>query len=163
MYFETTMHGSRPVESALHAARLIKGEIPKSETYNPDEYVHDYDALIWTAENGRKLAVVADNHCNNPWLEVAVIDLDRSIQMESITAGWCKSADELAEYFVKCETGEPFGGEVTLPLDGKNADAKADFECGCCGTFFESTYEKQKRFDQDNGFGICPKCERMYR
>jgi len=28
----------------------------------------------------------------------------------------------------------------------------------CCGETFESTYEKQRRFDQDNGYGICPGC-----
>jgi hypothetical protein len=152
MYFETTMHGSRPVESAYEAARLIK-----------EGDVRDYDALIWTGQ-GRKLAVVADNHCNNPWLEVAVIDLDRNCQMESITAGWCETADKLADYFLTCETADfVFRREISLPLDGKNADASANFECGCCGTSFESTYEKQRRFDQDNGYGICPGCARYYQ
>lgn len=111
------MHTSRPVESAAIAAQLIK-----------DGHARDFDALTWTAANGRRLAVVADNHCNNSFLEVAVIDLDRSVQIESITAGWCKTVDELAKYFVKCETTDfLMRSGIELPLDGAKADAKADF------------------------------------
>ncbi len=148
MYFETIMHASRPVANADEAAQLIKAQEAR-----------DFDALIWTATSGRRLAVVADNHCDNSFLEVAVIDLDRKIQIESITAGWCKSPEELAKYFVKCETGDFFmRTDVTLPLDGKGQDTRATFECGCCGTGFDSTYEKQRRFDQDNGYGQCFEC-----
>lgn len=148
MYFETTMHTSKPVDTAAIAAQLIK-----------EHTVRDLDALIWTAPNGRRLAVVADNHCNNPWLEVAVIDIDRSIQIESITAGWCTSAHELRGYLEDCETTDSvIRSGVSLPLDGKSADTLAHFTCGCCGTSFQSTYEIQRQFDQDNGYGICPKC-----
>ena len=163
MYFETTMHVSRPVANAAEAAQLIKhGKL--LDQGSDDEYLHDYDALIWTADSGRRLAVVADNHCNNPFLEVAVIDLDTKVQVESITAGWCKTADELAKYFVRCETATDFfmRTDVTLPLDNIGGDTLADFECGCCGTSFESTYEKQRKYDQDNGYGFCPECVRRY-
>lgn len=34
------------------------------------------------------------------------------------------------------------------------------FTCGCCGVLFNSTFEKQTEFDQDVGFGICPRCEK---
>lgn len=148
MYFETTMHTSKPVETAAIAAQLIK-----------EHTVRDFEALIWTAPNGRRLAVVADNHCNNPWLEVAVIDMDRSVQIESITAGWCDNAHQLSTYFENCETTDfLMRSDISLPLDGRGGDTLADFECGCCGESFESTYEKQRRFDQDNGYGICPSC-----
>lgn len=154
MYFETTMHETVHVESAAEAARRIKAH----ET-------RDFDAYTWTAPSGRRLAVVADNHCNNPWLEVAVIDLDRSYQLESITAGWCDTDTELKGYFEKCETGDfVFRREIRLPLDGKDDDAPADFECGCCGEGFESTLREQRKYDQDNGYGQCPSCvARFYR
>jgi|GEM_PF-1898602 hypothetical protein len=149
MYFETTMHATREVESAQLAARIIKLH----------DGLRDFDALIWTAPNGRRLALVADNHCNNPWLEVAVIDLDRNCQIESITAGWCDTTEQLQSYFEECETTDQvFRQDIRLPLDGQNDDAPATFECGCCGTDFESTYAEQRKFDQDNGYGICPVC-----
>jgi hypothetical protein len=152
MYFETTMHRTRAVESAAQAARIIKER---------DE-LHDFDALIWNA-NDRRLAVVADNHCNNSWLEVAVIDLNRGVQIESITAGWIETADELQRYFEECETTDfKMCSSVTLPLDNEGGDTRASFECGCCGTGFESTYREQRRFDQDNGYGICPSCRKYY-
>ena len=151
MYFETMMHESVPIESAAEAARRIKAGERR-----------DFDAFVWTAPSSRRMAVVADNHCNNPWLEVAVLDLDRGCQLETITADWCDEA-ELCGYFEKCETGDyVFRSQVRLPLDGQNDDAPADFECGCCGNGFESTYREQRHFDQDNGYGICPKSARFY-
>jgi muconolactone delta-isomerase len=150
MYFETVMHVTVPVESAAEAARRIHAK-----------EVRDFDAFVWTANN-RRLAVVADNHCNNSWLEVAVIDLDRNAQLESITAGWCDE-NQLRTHLELCETNDyVFRQEIELPLDGENAEAKADFECGCCGSGFISTYAKQRKYDQDNGFGICPKCAHYY-
>ena len=41
MYFETTMHTSKPVETAAIAAQLIK-----------EHTVRDFEALIWTAQTG---------------------------------------------------------------------------------------------------------------
>jgi|SRR5262245_1335605 len=151
MYFETTMHATRDVESAQVAAQLVK-----------DHEVCDYEALRWTAPGGRRLIVVADNHCNNPWLEVAVIDPDRNLQIESITAGWC-DLEKLTAHFETCETTDfIFRRNIKLPLDGQNEDAKATFECGCCGTGFKSTYKEQRQYDQDNGYGFCPECVARY-
>ena len=150
MYFETTMHETVPVKNAAEAARRIKAGERR-----------DFDAFVWTAQ-GRRLAVVADNHCNDSWREVAVIDLDRELQLESITAGWCNE-EELRSSFVMCETDDfVFRRNVRLPIDGENADTPASFECGCCGENFNSTYAQQRRFDKDNGYGICPDCERRY-
>lgn len=150
MYFETTMHASKPVADAAEAAKRIH-----------DGEVHDYDALIWTAANGRRIAVVADNHCNSPWKEVAVIDLDRLIQIESITMGWIPELDKKTEQLAFCElTDFQMGPIAGLPLDGQNEDTPAMFECGCCGQGFKSTVATQKKYDQDNGYGICPRCAR---
>ena len=32
------------------------------------------------------------------------------------------------------------------------------FICGCCGCAFQSTDDEQRKFDQDDGYGICPPC-----
>lgn len=32
------------------------------------------------------------------------------------------------------------------------------YKCGCCGMWFRSSDEVQRKFDQDEGFGICPVC-----
>src|ERR1044072_8638656 len=143
MYFETTMHETVAVQNAADAAHRIKqGER------------RDFDAFVWTAQGGRRLAVVADNHCNNSWFEVAVIDLDRGFQLESITAAWCNE-EQLRDSFEECETNDfVFRQNVRLPLDGQNADAPASFECGCCGEDFNSANAEQRHFDQDNGYSI---------
>ena len=140
------MHTTREVPNAETAARMIKAHEAR-----------DFDALIWNAGD-RRLAVVADNHCNNSFLEVAVIDLNRNVQIESITAGWCNE-DQLRQHLETCETTDfLMSHDVTLPLDGVGGDTPASFECGCCGSDFESTYAEQRKHDQDNGFGICPRC-----
>ena len=33
-----------------------------------------------------------------------------------------------------------------------------NFQCGCCGALFRSTDEEQRKFDQDEGWGICDEC-----
>ncbi len=35
---------------------------------------------------------------------------------------------------------------------------KSYFLCGCCGCGFDSTTEEQRKFDQDEGWGICDEC-----
>lgn len=152
MYYETVMHVRRPVSGPDEAADII---------HRHD--VRDFDALVWTAPDGREFCVVADNHCNNPWLEAAVIDLTNGVQIESITMGWIDTAERKAEYLRDCQTGEfSMGRKADLPLDGSGDDAKATFECGCCGSGFESTLRVQRKYDQDNGYGICPRCCRHY-
>src|SRR5574343_636605 len=37
-------------------------------------------------------------------------------------------------------------------------DKKEEFGCDCCGIVFTSTYDEQKRFDKDAGWGICDEC-----
>lgn len=149
MYFETIMHTRVNVESPADAAKRIH-----------DRQVNAFDCLVWKSADGRDIAVVADGHCNSPWLEAAVIDLTNSIQLESITMGWIDSESEKARYLEECETQDFKMGAATIPIEGETGNVKATFECGCCGTFFESTYEKQRRFDQDYGYGMCAGCAR---
>ncbi len=149
MYFETMMHTRTNVENAADAAKRIH-----------DRLVHAFDCLVWKSADGRDIAVVADGHCNHPWLEAAVVDLTNGVQLESITMGWIDSESKKARYLKECETQDFKMGAVTIPLEGETSNVKATFECSCCGTFFESTIEKQRRFDQDNGYGLCVGCAR---
>lgn len=157
MYYETTMHKRRAVVNAEAAARLIHERQDEQ-----GEYLHDYDAIVWKSPDGRELAAVGDNHCNNPWAEVAVIDLTNKQQIESITFAWIDSLDEKIRQFSICETTDFRIGGADLPLDGQGDDIPATFECGCCGEGFKSTLKNQRKFDQDNGYGICPDCARRY-
>lgn len=153
MYYETVTHERRLVASAEEAARVI----------HEGTDLYDYQALSWTAPNGRKMLVLADNHCNNPWMEVAVIDEERGVQIESITMGWIDELQRKVDYLVGCETTDSVMRKVgDIPIDGAGEDEKAWFTCGCCGEDFQSTIAKQKRYDQDNGYGICSGCKRYY-
>jgi hypothetical protein len=150
MYFETTMHSRTNVASPDEAAKRIH-----------EGQVRDYDCFVWRAADGREIAVVADNHCNNPWMEVAVVDLTNRTQLESITMGWIDDESEKARYLRECETQDfKMKTGVKIPMDGEHGNVKAQFECGCCGKSFTSTYEKQRKFDQDNGYGMCASCAR---
>lgn len=146
MFYEAIDHRTRTVESAIQAATLI-------HTGN----VHSYDALVWEA-NDRRLCAVADGGLNNPWFEVAVIDLNRMVQIESLTVGWMKTLDRKIEYFQKCETTNHSMGETQFPLDGNGESLPATFTCGCCGESFESSLAEQRVFDQDEGYGTCKSC-----
>lgn len=148
MYYETLMHERRPVADAAEAAHLIH-----------TRQVSDFDALVWTTADGRTIAAVGDNHCNNTWFEAAIIDLTNNIQIESITMGWIDTEEAKANSLRECETTDfRMGGPANLPIDGNNDALRVSFTCGCCGEWFKSTIQQQKRFDQDNGFGICPSC-----
>ena len=94
-----------------------------------------------------------------------MLDLTNKMQIESITMAWIDTEEEKARYLRECETTDfrmGSAGTMTLPLDGQGDDTKAWFECGCCGEGFESTLAKQRKYDQDNGYGICPGCSRRY-
>ncbi len=154
MYYETMQHKRRPVSGPDEAAELIH----KHEA-------RQWEALTWKLDDGRELCAVADHTCEKPWFETAVIDLTNWQQIESITMGWIDDAEEKAKYLRECadtdfSMGKPGGAK--FPLDGENDDIQGWFECGCCGEGFQSTIAKQKRYDQDNGYGFCPSCVRSY-
>jgi hypothetical protein len=149
MYYESIEHTRRNVESAAMAARIIH-----------ERTVHDYEALCWKGKNQRTFCAVADGGCNHPWFEVAVIDLDAMVQIESITFGWVKDLEGKIWHLETCETIDFNMGRTQFPLDDQGLDTKAYFDCGCCGKRFKSTIRIQKQFDQDAGYGICPTCYR---
>jgi hypothetical protein len=122
-----------------------------------------YEALCWQTPKG-ELACVADGGLNHPWAEVAVLNLTTNRQIESLTFAWMGDLATKVRYVKECETGDfEMGGKANCPIDGEGLDKEAGFTCGCCGTWFQSTITKQRKFDQDEGYGICPDCERYYR
>lgn len=147
MGFESIPHYSRPVASPEEAANLIKsGQVGQ-------------DALIWELPEGR-FAALRSGGLNNPWLEVAVVNLDTGEQVESITAGWVDSVERLGQHFRDAANETVWSRPANFCLDNFGLDNIAVFECSSCGRHFRSTLRFQRDFDQDEGMGICPKCDR---
>lgn len=142
MYYAARQHITKPVINAVDAARIIS-----------TGQASTLDALIWRNTRNERIAAVDDGHIDDPWGEIAIINLDRNIQIESITFDQTR----LGEWFTECEDYEE-GGISNLPLDGSNEDTRTIFECSCCGSHFYSTLTIQKRYDQDAGYGRCEKC-----
>ncbi len=153
MFYESIPHVVTPVADAAEAATKIKQHTARST-----------EALCWTNTNG-KFYVVSDSHINDSaFAETALLqEIDSEFfQIESITAAGIKSAKELAACFSKTETDPPIKRKTQL-IVGKPTNQVAWFECGCCGTGFKANVAEQLEFDQDNGYGICPDCEKYYK
>lgn len=148
MYYEAISHAAVPVESAADAARRIKSGKAMS-----------FQALIWNNTKGERIAAVADGGLDDPWGEVAIINLTTNRQLESITFAWIDTEAEAIRYLEECQDDAPLSDRpAKLPLDGEGENRPANFECGCCGEGFTSTIAEQRVHDQDEGFGYCPKC-----
>jgi hypothetical protein len=153
MYYESIPQKVTPVADATEAATRIK-----------NHQAHSNEALCWTNSNG-KFYVVSDCHIDDSaFAETAVVqEIDSEFfQIESITAAWIKTKEELACYFVEAET-EPAIKRKTQLITGKPVNQMGNFECGCCGTNFKANIAEQLKFDQDSGYGICPGCEHYYK
>lgn len=144
MYFESREHTRKNVSGAVEAATLI---------HNGNAATHE--AIAWETPIGT-LCAVNDDHIDGFWGEVAVINLSTNEKIESITFAWVETLDEKIKHLEDCGTGAfKIGTIVTVPMDGAGQDALAWFECSCCGTGFKSTINKQKKYDQDAGYGRC--------
>ena len=153
MYYESRSHTSHPVSGPEEAVRLIhNGELSSNRV------------PIWTNASKDRIALVPDGNINDPFFEVAVINLDAGIQLESLTFGWMKTFEEKLDYVLEADApGNAWHRVCAIPsLDGAQFERTAWFECGCCGERFRSTLAKQLPFDQDAGFGICPAHEHLY-
>ena len=158
MYYEARVHAQlKEVANAEEAAKACKGfECEKASSL---------DVITWT-NNGVKMAICDDTHINEgSWGETAVFKVvdDKFYQVESITVAWC-NLSEVEKYFIQSESEsiEKLKPKQVIIGEAKE-DQKAMFECGCCGTGFESSIKYQAQFDQDTGFGICKNCEKYYK
>ena len=147
MYYETRNHTERTVADAFEAARLIKTDKPAT-----------YEALCYD-----DIVLVSDSHIDDQSFgEVAVLQRqpDGSFrQIETITAAWIKTVEDLADTLRQAKA-EPLNmGVAALNLGAIRHQKHVTFTCGCCGNGFKSTVEHQRQFDQDDGYGICQRCE----
>ena len=152
MYFETVVHEIKQVANATEAAELIKSGS-----------IASYVALQWESEHGTFLAVNDAHIDDSAFAETAMIHKrgDEYFQIESITAGWC-DLQQLEESFKETEKEPAINKKVILNIGKADHDAKAFFTCGCCGEYFRDFVEKQLKFNQDSGYGICNECEKYY-
>jgi len=153
MYYESIPHVVTQVADAAEAAKKIKQVTVRST-----------EALCWTNTNG-KFYVVSDSHIDDsPFAETAVIQEINSefFQIESITAAWIDTEKELAEYF-ETAMSQPTYKRKTQLIVGQPTNQTGWFECGCCGTGFKANIAEQLKFDQDQGYGICPDCKHYYK
>jgi hypothetical protein len=151
MYYEAVPHASVPVANAAEAARKIRS----------GKGLLCFHALIWKNSRGERIAAVADGGLDNPWAEVAVINVDTSRQLESITFAWIDDETTAIGYLQGCEDSHGLGA-CHLPLDHAGNDRPATFICSCCGTGFKSTIQEQRVHDQDQGYGYRPDCLKKY-
>lgn len=150
MFYEARTHELLPVSDAAAAARVIKTKEAKF-----------YQIPTWE-QDGVKIMAVNDCHPDgSSFEETAVIKVmpDGSFyQIESITAAWC-TEPELTDYFLKAITAPCSMGKANVIIGKPQGTEMAVFSCGCCGNSFKGNV-RQQEFDQDAGFGICPKCEK---
>lgn len=154
MFYESRIYIPMETSGPADAAAILKGNKP------PRYYALTYQTpqgIIW---------LVCDSHADSDgFFETAVI-LDNGKekrQIESITVGWVKSETELAAMLERA-VAEPFDmGLASLNLEAPADNATAWFTCGCCGSSFKGNVKEQIKFDQDEGYGICPSCTQYYK
>jgi len=154
MYYEAIVHKLHPVASSDEAAKVIKSG-----------NVNDWDAVSWKGSDGKNYIAVNDAHIDDSaFAETAVIRDDDGVftQLESITVAWCKSPEEVGKYFKQVETQDFTMGKTQLIIGSPTDLQRANFICGCCGEWFKDFVKKQLTYDQDNGYGICPDCQKYY-
>jgi hypothetical protein len=101
--------------------------------------------------------------CSGSPLEVAVVNAEENKKVESITVSWLKDTKETYTYFLDAITRNENCGAVKVPMSREDfKNILVEFECGCCGNFFEDEFENQEKYDQDTGFGICLDCQQYY-
>ena len=154
MFFEARTHEIVPVADAMAAARFVKEKGENVWNYQCPEF-----------KVGDKTIVIVNDASihDSDFAEVAVLcrnDDGSYDQIESITVGWIKTVEEVEKTFLEAaETPYPMG-KRTLIVGKPKGDETAWFTCGCCGTGFKGNVKHQQKFDQDAGYGYCPRCEK---
>lgn len=154
MSFETMCLQEKPVASFAEMAGFVK-----------ENQGGSYMVPSLVLGDGRKV-IAAPSYEFGSFFETALIVADtdgKTYQVESITAGWIKTSEELADYFEK-GVAIPYycKSECNLIFGQPKGTETAYFTCGCCGSKFHGNVAKQLKFDQDSGYGICPRCEHYY-
>ena len=156
MYYEARIHEIIEVANAFDAAEKIKSE-----------QIRTNQVMMWTSRDGQFLMyAVPDGHIDNMLLELAILrktiqkDDAPYQQVESITNGWINDAETLCKYMEEAELSDIIMKSYTQLIIGQpKGNEVAWFSCGCCGTSFKDNVLAQLAFNQDAGYGICPKCQ----
>lgn len=155
MFYESRTHELLQVSSPLEAAQKIK---------NHD--VSGYQVLAYQIDGSTYLAVNDAHIDDSNFAETAVLkqlEDGTYLQIESITAAWIKTAEQLAQYFADAAKEPCLPHKANIIIGKPKGNETAYFTCGCCGEGFRGNVKAQLEFDQDAGYGICPNCEQYYR
>ena len=103
MYFENRMNTILPGESVEQVAKAF---------FTGTRDCHGYQL-------GDMIFVDDQNPHGTGILEVAVVDQKRQVQIDSITVGWCKTEQEVLDYFKAClkPDVETFRKNITVPMN----------------------------------------------
>lgn len=155
MYYQSIVHRELAVDSVKMLLDLITGrnkEIQKTESYNALKLIHGAHTFYF----------VNDAHIDDrSFTETAVILFlnDKFYQIESLTI--LETTEE--DFIIKSiEILPDKRSETQLLINNVPENAFANFTCGCCGQWFYGNVKQQLEYDQDNGYGICEKCENLY-
>lgn len=126
--------------------------------------------MKWVSRDQRHyMYAVPDGHLDEMLSELAILretinPENRTFQqIESITNGWIKGVEALATYLEEAELSDIIMVRKAQLIVGKpQGHEEANFTCGCCGNWFKDNVQKQLRYDQDAGYGICSKCQRWH-
>jgi len=159
MYYEARIHQIVEVASAIAAAEKIRSES-----------MYTYQVMKWTSKDGNYyMYAVPDGHLDEMLAELAILRQNKDQedapyqQIESITNGWIEGTDMLARYLQDAESSTMImKSNAQLIIDKPKGDEQASFTCGCCGSWFKDNVQKQLKFDQDAGYGICDRCQHWH-
>lgn len=147
MYYETVIHEKLTVNTLTEVSELLINKKPAC-----------YKAINWD-----NFYFVNDAHIDDPpFSEVAVLfkKEDDYYQFESLS-GTALEVDDL-NMIINDYLNNKYVDRLKYLLFEKNDNVKAYFTCGCCGNRFYSNVSYQLKFNQDNGYGICPQCIKYY-
>lgn len=124
-----------------------------------------YMGVIYQFEhNGKKYGFADDASNCEGIVELAILDMDENVQIESLTIDWVKGRTKAKAILDCCDnpySRTPTG--ITIVDNEVISQPKTYFTCGCCGSGFKSTYKEQAIYDQDAGYGICDSCNSNWR
>lgn len=147
MYYETIIHEKLTVDTLAEVSELLINKKP----------------ACYIAINRGNFYFVNDAHIDDPpFSEVAVLfeKDNKYYQFESLSGTALK--EEELNNIINEYLDNRYVDRLKHLLFEKNDTVNAWFTCGCCSDRFYSNVSYQLKFNQDNGYGICPRCSKYY-
>lgn len=149
MYYESRIHERKQFETVAAMVKAMKA--------------HEVMAYHALEVPSLGLMVVADQPDDFGEAAIIKVESEKLMQIESLTLAWIEPKQWEKE-IISCLENPCSMREAKVQFAGSvDASAKAWFTCGCCGNGFKGVVAEQLKYDQDNGFGICVKCEKYYK